>query len=53
MKRLLTLSCLIFLLSACTPKVGSPQWCEAMDKKAKGDWSMNEAKDYAKHCVFK
>ena len=23
-----------------------------MEKKDKGDWSANEAKDYAKNCVF-
>jgi hypothetical protein len=47
----LVLSCL--LLSACAPKIGSPEWCENMEAKAKGDWSLNEAKDYAKHCVLK
>ncbi len=41
------------VLSACAPKVGSPKWCENMEKKSKSDWSLNEAKDYTKHCVFK
>ncbi len=40
------------LLTACSPKVGSKEWCEEMKKKAKGDWSVNEAVDYAKHCVM-
>ena len=40
-------------LSACAPKVGSPEWCDAMDKKAKGDWTANDVKDYAKHCIFR
>lgn len=45
---------LIFaLLSACAPEVGSEGWCENMDQTPKGDWSSNEAVDYAKHCVFK
>ena len=39
--------------SACTPKVGSPEWCESIEEKPKGDLTINEAKDYAKHCVFK
>lgn len=47
---LVLLSCLV---SGCAPKVGSPEWCDALDKKPKGDWSMNEAKDYAKHCIFR
>ena len=43
---------LLFLLS-CAPEVGSEKWCLQQDAKAKGDWTMNEAKDYAKHCLFK
>lgn len=39
-------------LAACSPEVGSPEWCESMDEKPKGDWSANEATDYAKHCVL-
>jgi len=41
------------LLNACAPKVGSSEWCEKTEAKPKGDWSLNEAKDYAKHCVLK
>ncbi len=43
----------MFVMTACTPKPGTPQWCDYMDQKAKGDWSANEATDYAKHCIFK
>jgi hypothetical protein len=39
-------------LSACSPEVGSKEWCEKMKEKPKGDWSTNEAADFAKHCVF-
>lgn len=39
-------------LGACAPKVGSEAWCKAMDGKAKGDWSANDAAAYAKHCVL-
>jgi len=41
------------LLVACSPKVGSPEWCAAIKEKSSGDITMNEASDYAKHCVFK
>lgn len=41
------------LLTACSPKVGSPEWCEQIKEKDKGDLTVNEAKDYAKHCIFK
>jgi hypothetical protein len=40
-------------LSGCAPEVGSDKWCKQMSEKDKGDWSANEAADYAKHCVFK
>ena len=40
------------LLAACEPEVGSKAWCEMMEKKAKGDWTANQAADYAKSCLF-
>lgn len=39
-------------LIACSAEVGSEKWCDNLDAKAKGDWTMNQAKDYAKHCLF-
>lgn len=44
---------LVTSLSGCAPEVGSEKWCKQMEDKAKGDWTANEAADYAKHCVFK
>ncbi|GLR72163.1 hypothetical protein GCM10007852_30710 [Agaribacter marinus] len=54
-RRFVVLSLLAMLgaISACTPEVGSKDWCDDLDEKPKGDWSANEAKDYAKHCLFK
>lgn len=43
----------VLMLSACAPEVGSPEWCKSIEDKPKGDLTMNEAQDYAKHCVFK
>jgi len=40
------------LAAGCSPEVGSDGWCEMMKEKPKGDWSANEAADYAKHCLF-
>jgi hypothetical protein len=45
-------SALALLVLACSPSVGSEAWCEKMADKPKGDWSTNEATDYAKHCLF-
>jgi len=41
------------LFSACAPEVGSKAWCENIAEKPKGDWTANEAKEYAKYCVMK
>jgi hypothetical protein len=43
----------VMFLSACAPKVGSEQWCADMKGKPKGDWTANQAVDFAKHCVLK
>ena len=40
-------------LTACSPEVGSKEWCEELKEKEKGDWSANEALEFAKSCVFK
>lgn len=56
MSKTLTLSLAlagIFTLTACAPEVGSKRWCEQMMEKPKGDWSINEAGDYARHCLLK
>jgi hypothetical protein len=53
MKKILFVLVTAISLSSCTPKVGSPEWCKKMEEKDKGDWTINEAKDYAKHCIFK
>lgn len=44
---------LVMGLTGCAPEVGSEAWCKQMKEKPSGDWSANEAADYAKHCVFK
>ncbi|WP_037987382.1 DUF3012 domain-containing protein [Teredinibacter turnerae] len=43
----------IFGAVACAPEVGSEAWCENMKEKPKGDWTANEAKSFAKDCIFK
>lgn len=53
MKHFLLALLAVTLLSACAPEVGSKAWCEKMQQKNKGDWTANEAADYAKSCLFK
>lgn len=53
MKNLLMILTALCLLTACSPEVGSKAWCEQLQAKPKGDWTANEAADYAKNCLFK
>ncbi len=39
-------------LMACSPEVGSKEWCEDMKQKDKGQWTANDATAFAKNCVF-
>jgi hypothetical protein len=39
-------------LFGCSAEVGSQEWCDDLKAKPKGDWSSNEATDYARHCLF-
>ena len=50
--RLLLAATLIAALGACSPEVGSKEWCDDLKAKPKGDWSANEAADFAKHCLL-
>ncbi|MDD1824869.1 DUF3012 domain-containing protein [Photobacterium sp. ZSDE20] len=51
MKKVALILFLATQLIACT-KVGSEAWCTDMKEKPKGDWTANEAGDFAKHCIF-
>ena len=54
-KKFLTIAFAIMafgLVSACSPEVGSKEWCAKLKEKPKGDWSGNEAADFAKHCLL-
>lgn len=44
--------CTLGFLSACSPEVGSEDWCNDLKEKDKGDWTANEAGNYAKHCIM-
>lgn len=37
---------------ACAPEPGTEAWCNKMIEKPKGEWTANEAADYAKYCVL-
>jgi hypothetical protein len=39
-------------LMGCAPEVGSERWCELMRDTPRGDWSTNNALDFARYCVL-
>lgn len=43
---------MIGLSMGCSPQVGSEKWCDKMKQQPKGDWSANDATDFAKHCIL-
>lgn len=42
----------VSVFTACSPEVGSKEWCEDLKAKPKGEWTANEAGNFAKHCVL-
>lgn len=53
MKYLIAIIFTVAVLTGCAPEVGSKEWCDDMKEKPKGDWTVNQAKDFTKHCIFK
>ena len=52
LSKLSALSFALILLAGCAPEPGSKAWCEQMAEKPKGDWSTNEATEYASSWLF-
>ncbi len=50
--KVLTVLATLGFLAACSPEVGSPEWCAEMKEQPKGDWTANQIADFAKHCVL-
>ena len=41
-----------FLAAACSPDVGSKEWCDNMKEKDKAQWTAQEGIDFTAHCIF-
>lgn len=55
LKKVVALSCVAafaLAVGACSPTVGSPEWCTQMKEKPKGDWTANEAAEFTKNCLM-
>jgi len=48
----LALVAAVLLVAGCAPEVGSARWCDAMKDKPRGDWTGNEALEFARSCVL-
>jgi hypothetical protein len=44
---------LMAAISGCSSEIGSEAWCTMLTEKPKAEWSTNDLKNYAAHCVFK
>ncbi|MCW8962670.1 MAG: DUF3012 domain-containing protein [Gammaproteobacteria bacterium] len=44
---------LLISVTGCAPEVGSEAWCNDLKEKPKGEWTANEAGEFAKSCIFK
>ena len=43
---------LTVVLAACTAEPGSERWCEQKKDQPKSEWSMDDAKTFAAHCLI-
>lgn len=50
--RVVMIASFVTAVAACAPEIGSKRWCAAMRDKPRGDWTGNEALDFARHCVL-
>ena len=51
-RMIISLLCILSLFIGCSPTIGSKEWYQDMREKPKGDWTANEAADFAKYCIF-
>ena len=42
----------MFVVSACSPEVGSKEWCDAIKEKPKSEWNANEATEFTNSCLM-
>lgn len=39
--------------TACSPEPGTEAWCKKIKAKPQGEWSVNDAGTFAKHCLMR
>ncbi|MBE9539804.1 MAG: DUF3012 domain-containing protein [Proteobacteria bacterium] len=50
--RIFLIALSLVLLTACSVKPGSEEWCNAKKEQSKSEWVSGDAKIFAKHCIF-
>lgn len=51
--RLFVGSVFILAIAACSPEMGSEQWCTDMKATPSADWTASQAANFAQHCLLK
>ena len=44
--------CSLFLLTACEPEMGSPEWCKMIKEKGVENVTAKEAAEFTKNCIL-
>lgn len=52
LKKILAVVSLTVFAVGCSPEVGSDAWCADMKKQDKGQWTADDAGNFAKHCLM-
>lgn len=52
LKQILAVVSLTVFAAGCSPEVGSEGWCDDMKKQEKGNWTADDAGNFAKHCLM-
>ena len=53
MRKIVLATTIMLLFTACSPEIGSDQWCANMKEKPHGDWTQTETIEFAKNCILK
>ncbi len=49
---MLAVACSFAFVAACSPEVGSKEWCDNMKEMPADQWTGEAASDFTKYCAF-
>jgi len=50
--RMMLVGSAVVVLAGCTPEPGSEKWCATKKEQPKSEWTMDDAKTFASHCLL-